>query len=292
MSLSAPSPQELFPAASKRRRRGSALPGFGLGLGVTGFYLALIVLLPIAALILKAGELSPSEFWSIISSRRAVSTYTLTVSSAFYATLFNAGLGFLLAWILTRYEFRGRRVLDALIDLPFALPTAVAGISLTALLSKNGLIGQWLEPLGLKIAYAQPGIVIAMAFTSLPFVVRTVQPVLEELEAEVEEAGHILGANDWQLFARVVWPAVLPAFLSGASLAFARSLGEFGAVVFIAGNLPNRTEITALLTLIRIEEYDYPGAAALAVVILASSFAMLFVVNAIQLWQLRYVRRS
>jgi len=291
VSVTASSPAEV-PAAPKRRRRRSALPGFGLSFGLTAFYLGLIILLPIAALLLKAGSLSPSEFWAVISSRRAVSTYRLTVSSAFYATIFNALLGFLLAWILTRYEFRGRRVLDALIDLPFALPTAVAGIALTALLSRNGAIGQWLEPLGLKIAYAQPGIVIAMAFTSLPFVVRTVQPVLEELETEVEEAGHILGANDWQLFSRVIWPAVLPAFLSGASLAFARSLGEFGAVVFIAGNLPNRTEITALLTLIRIEEYDYPGAAALASVILASSFVMLFVVNAIQLWQLRYVRRS
>ncbi|KZD07423.1 sulfate/thiosulfate transporter subunit [Oceanibaculum pacificum] len=289
---SLPSGRAAAPAPSRRRRQRRALPGFGLTLGLSATYLGVIVLLPIAALLLHAASLSPAEFWAIVSSRRAVATYRITLSSAFYATLFNAGFGLLLAWVLVRYDFTGRRLLDAMIDLPFALPTAVAGIALTALFARNGIFGQWLEPMGIKIAYAQPGIVIAMAFTSLPFVVRTIQPVLEDLEVEIEEAGHMLGATDGQLFARVIWPVLMPSFLAGASLAFARSLGEFGAVVFIAGNLPMRTEITALLTYIRIDEYDYPAAAALATVILLSAFVMLFAVNALQLWQLRYMRRS
>ena len=276
------------PPRHHRRRR--VIPGFGLTLGITPAYLAIIVLAPVLALALKAASLTAAEYWAVVSSPRAVATYKITVGSALIATLVNAVIGLLLAWVLVNYDFPGRRFLDALVDLPFALPTAVAGISLTALLGPNGWIGQWVEPLGWKIAYAQPGIVIAMAFTSLPFVVRTIQPVLEEMEPEAEEAGLMLGASDGQVFRRVIFPTILPAFIAGSALAFARSLGEFGAVIFIAGNLPMETEITALLTVIRLEEFEYPAAAALASVMLLAAFVMLFVTNAIQLWHLKYVR--
>jgi len=276
------------PPRHYRRRR--VIPGFGLTLGITLAYLAIIVLAPILALALKAASLTMAEYWAVVSSPRAVATYKITVGSAVIATLINAVIGLLLAWVLVNYDFPGRRFLDALVDLPFALPTAVAGISLTALLGPNGWIGQWVEPLGWKIAYAQPGIVIAMAFTSLPFVVRTIQPVLEEMEPEAEEAGLTLGASDGQVFQRVIFPTILPAFIAGCALAFARSLGEFGAVIFIAGNLPMETEITALLAVIRLEEFEYPAAAALASVMLLAAFVMLFVTNAIQLWHLKYVR--
>jgi sulfate transport system permease protein len=279
-------------APPARSRRRNVIPGFGLTFGLTVAYLAIIVLLPIMALILKAASLSLAEYWAIVSSPRAVATYQLTVSSAFYATIMNAVVGLLLAWVLVNYDFPGRRLLDGLIDLPFALPTAVAGIALTALLAPNGWIGQFMAPLGIQLAYAQPGIVIAMAFTSLPFVVRTIQPVLEDIDPEAEEAGIMLGATDLQIFLRVIFPTILPAFIAGCSLAFARSLGEFGAVIFIAGNLPMQTEITALLTVIRVEEFEYPAAAALASIILLSAFVMLFVVNGVQLWQLRYLRKS
>ncbi|WP_374373823.1 sulfate ABC transporter permease subunit CysT [Dongia sp.] len=281
------------PPTSRRRhtflKRG-VIPGFGLTFGLTIAYLAIIVLLPILALILKAASLTLPEYWAIVSSPRAIATYQLTLSSALYATIMNAVIGLLLAWVLVNYDFPGRRLLDGLVDLPFALPTAVAGIALTALLAPNGWIGQFLAPFGIKVAYAQPGIVIAMAFTSLPFVVRTVQPVLEDMEPEAEEAGIMLGATDLQIFARVIFPTILPAFIAGSALAFARSLGEFGAVIFIAGNLPMQTEITALLTVIRVEEFEYPAAAALASVMLAAAFVMLFIVNGVQLWHLRYVR--
>lgn len=273
-----------------RSRRRHVIPGFGLTLGLTIAYLAIVVMLPILALILQAASLSLAEYWAVIASPRAIATYRITLGSAAIATLINAGIGLLLAWVLVNYDFPGRRLLDALVDLPFALPTAVAGISLTALLGPHGWVGQWLEPLGIKVAYAQPGIVIAMAFTSLPFVVRTVQPVLEDLDPEGEEAGLMLGASDLQIFLRVIFPAILPAFIAGCALAFARSLGEFGAVIFIAGNLPMETEITALLAVIRLEEFDYAASAALASVMLLAAFVMLFVTNAIQLWHLKYVR--
>ncbi|MBI2255198.1 MAG: sulfate ABC transporter permease subunit CysT [Proteobacteria bacterium] len=278
----------MTPPRSYRRRH--VIPGFGLTMGITIAYLGVVVLLPILALILKAAGLSAAEYWAVISSARAVATYKITVGSALMAALANAAIGLLLAWVLVSYEFPGRRVLDALVDLPFALPTAVAGISLTALLGPNGWVGQFFESAGIRLAYAQPGIVIAMAFTSLPFVVRTVQPVLEEFDPEAEEAGVMLGANDWQIFARVIFPSILPAFIAGCALSFARSLGEFGAVIFIAGNLPMETEITALLAVIRLEEFEYPAAAALASVMLLAAFVMLFITNAIQLWHLRYVR--
>jgi sulfate transport system permease protein len=290
MNIAASAPPA--PLGKRQGRRRSIIPGFGLTFGLTTAYLTLIVLLPILALVLKAAELTLPEYWAIISSPRAIATYGLTLSSGLYATLINAILGLLIAWVLVSYDFPGRRLLDGLVDLPFALPTAVAGIALTALLAPNGWLGQFFAAAGIQIAYAQPGIVIAMAFTSLPFVVRYVQPVLEDLDPEAEEAGVTLGAGDLQVFARVIFPAILPAFLAGCSLAFARSLGEFGAVIFIAGNLPMQTEITALLTVIRVEEFEYPAAAALASVMLAAAFVMLFLVNGIQLWHLRYLRSA
>jgi sulfate transport system permease protein len=261
-------------------------------MGVTLFYLALIILLPLVAMVLKTAELGWDEFWRIATAPRAVATYRVTVTAALYATLFNALFGLLLAWVITRYEFPGRRLLDAVIDLPFALPTAVAGLTLTTLFAANGWLGSFLEPLGIKVAYAFPGIAVAMAFTSLPFVVRAVQPVLEDLEPSMEEAAESLGAKPPQVFGRVVWPTILPAFLAGCALAFARCLGEFGAVVFIAGNLPLRTEITSLLIVIRLDEFNYPAAAALAFVLLVASFAMLLLTNAIQAWRLRYTERD
>ncbi|MEI9963511.1 MAG: sulfate ABC transporter permease subunit CysT [Caulobacteraceae bacterium] len=268
------------------------MPGFGLSFGVTLSYLALIVLMPIAALVWKAGVSGPGELWAGVSSRRAVATYELTLTTAAAATAFNAVVGFLLAWVLTRYRFPGRRLLDAVVDLPFALPTAVAGIALSAIFAPTGWAGGLLEPHGIKVAYAPAGIAVAMAFTSIPFVVRSLQPVLADLEDGVEEAAFMLGASELAVFGRVVFPAVLPAFLSGCALAFSRSLGEYGAVIFIAGNIPMRTEVTTLLTYIRLEEFDYPGAAGLATAMLAASFASLFAINALQFWRLRREARG
>ncbi len=260
----------------------NALPGFRLTLSCTGAYVTLIVLLPIAALLLKTASLSLDDFLAIITAPRALASYRVTLGAAAWATAINAVLGLLLAWILSRYEFPGRRLLDAVIELPFALPTAVAGIALVTLFARNGWVGQYLDPLGIKIVYTQAGIVVAMTFTSLPFVVRTVQPVLADLDPELEEAGFLLGGNGRQVFTRVLFPTLFPAFLAGCSLSFARSLGEFGAVIFIAGNLPMKTEITALLVFIRLEEFDYPAAAAYATVLLIISFVLLLITNAIQ----------
>ncbi len=271
-----------------RRRHRRVLPGFTLTLGCTLLYLAVIVLLPLAALGLKAASMPFADFLGAIASPRALATYRLTIGTAFLATIFNGLFGLLLAWVLVRYDFPGRRLLDAVVDLPFALPTAVAGIALTALFAKNGWFGAPLAQLGITVAYTPLGIVVAMAFTSLPFVVRTVQPVLEDLDEEVEEAAHSLGASDLAILRRVILPAIFPAFLAGCSLAFARSLGEFGAVIFIAGNRPMQTEITALLTVIRLEEYDYPSAAALSVAILAAAFVLLLITNIVQARTLRY----
>ena len=269
--------------------RRHVIPGFGLSLGVTVVYLAVIVLLPLCALILKASDIGLAQFWAILSSPRTIASIRVTVTMAFVATVFNAVYGLLLAWALARYDFFGRRMLDALVDVPFALPTAVAGLALTALFAKNGWFGAPLDGIGLSVAYTPLGIAIAMAFTSLPFVVRTVQPVIEDLGYEIEEAGRSLGASDLQIIAKVIFPSIFPAFLAGCSLAFARSLGEFGAVIFIAGNQPMRTEIVALLTFIRLEEYNYAAAAAIAAVMLAMAFLMLIVTNAIQAWHLRYL---
>jgi sulfate transport system permease protein len=268
------------------------LPAFGLTLGGTVFYLFLIVLLPLSAILLKSATLTWAEFSAAVSSPRAIATYRVTLAAAFIATVFNAVFGLLLAWILVRYEFPGRRLLDAAVDLPFALPTAVAGLALTTLFSRNGWLGAPLAAMDIKVAYTVTGIAIAMAFASLPFVVRSIQPVLESLDDDYEEAGRSLGAGDWELFRRVIFPEIFPAFLAGASLAFARCLGEFGAVIFIAGNIPMKTEIVALLAVIRVEEFDYPSAAALATVMLAAAFVMLLATNSVQLWHLRYIRRA
>lgn len=272
------------------RRR--VIPGFGLALGTTVLYLGAIVLLPLCALLLKASGIGPSQLWTIVSSPRTLAAIRVTLTMALAATVFNAIYGLLLAWVLARYEFPGKRILDALVDIPFALPTAVAGLALTALFAKNGWFGAPLAAIGIPVAYTPLGIAIAMAFTSVPFVVRTVQPVIEDLGSEVEEAGRSLGASDFQILRKIIFPSILPAFLAGCSLAFARSLGEFGAVIFIAGNQPMRTEIVALLTFIRLEEYNYEAAAAIATVMLLMAFSMLIVINAVQSWQLRYIGRG
>ncbi len=268
------------------------IPGFGLALGTTVLYLGVIVLLPLCALLLKASGIGASQLWVILSSPRTLAAIRVTVTMAFAATLFNAFYGLLLAWVLARYDFYGKRLLDALVDVPFALPTAVAGLALTALFAKNGWFGKPLEAIGISVAYTPLGIAIAMAFTSIPFVVRTVQPVIEDLGSEVEEAGRSLGASDVQILRKIIFPPIFPAFLAGCSLSFARSLGEFGAVIFIAGNQPMRTEIVALLTFIRLEEYNYQGAAAIATVMLLMAFIMLIIINMVQSWQLRYIGRG
>lgn len=268
------------------------LPGFGLSLGITLLYVSVIIVLPVAALLFKSASLGWDDIWRIVSSRRSLAAYGVTLGSAFIATICNGLLGLLLAWVLVRYRFAGRRLLDALVDLPFALPTAVAGLTLVTLFSSVGWYGQVLEPLGITINYTQAGIIIAMMFTSIPFVVRTVQPVLEDLDVDVEEAARTLGATSWQVFSRVVWPAILPAFITGCVLSFARSIGEFGAVVFIAGNLPGLTEIVSLLIYIRLDEYNYPAAATLASSLLLFAFLTLLATNLLQSWQLRYVKRS
>ena len=276
-------------AAPIRAKR--VLPGFTLSLGTTLLYMAVIVLIPVLALILKGAEIGPARFWAIVSSPRALAAFRLTLTAALIATAINAVYGLLMAWVLTRYEFPGRRILDALMDVPFALPTAVAGLSLTALFSGNGWFGQLLEPLGIHVTYTLLGVAIAMSFTSIPFVVRTVQPVLEDLDPAYEQAARTLGASEWTIFRRVVFPQILPAYLAGCTIALARSLGEFGAVVFIAGNLPFKTEIAALLAFIRLEEYDYQGAAAIALVLLFFALVLLAVSNRLQAWALRYKER-
>lgn len=268
------------------------LPGLPLALGITLFYVAIIVVLPLGALIFKAAGLGPEEYWRIVSSPRAVASYRVTAFSALVATAFNLVFGMALAWVLVRYRFPGRRLVDALVDLPFALPTAVAGIALTTLFASNGWFGSLLAELGIKVAYTPLGIMVAMCFTSLPFVVRTVQPVLEDLDPALEEAAQTLGGSDRAIFMRVLLPLLTPALLAGVSLSFARSLGEFGAIIFIAGNQPLQTEITALLVFIRLEEYDYQAAAAIASVLLITAFIMLAATNLLQARALRYTRRS
>lgn len=272
--------------------RKTVMPGFGITMGCTLLYLTVIVALPLFALIMKTASLGFADFWSIVSSPRAVATFKLTILTSAAATVFNALFGLLMAWVLVRYEFPGKRLLDAAVDLPFALPTAVAGLALVTVLSKNGWIGQYTEPLGLYLAYTPAGIIIAMAFTSIPFVIRTVQPVLEDLNHDVEEAAETLGANPLQVFAHVIWPMILPAFLAGSALSFARGLGEFGAIVFISANLPFKTEVTSLLVFVRLDEYEYPAAAALAMVMLLMAFAMLLITNLMQARQLRYAERN
>ncbi|MBV1776732.1 sulfate ABC transporter permease subunit CysT [Burkholderiaceae bacterium DAT-1] len=265
-------------------RQPSVLPGFRLSFGYTVFYLAIIVLIPMIALVLKASTLSWHDFWAVAASDRVIATYQLTFGASFIAAVINLVFGFLVAWVLVRYEFPGRRFIDAMVDLPFALPTAVAGIALSAIYAPNGWIGQLFEPMGIKIAFTRIGVVIALTFIGLPFIVRTVQPVLQDLEQELEEAATCLGASRWQIFRSIIFPATLPALLTGFTLAFARAIGEYGSVIFIAGNIPFVSEITPLLIISRLEEYDYAGATAIACVMLAISFAMILVINGIQWW--------
>ncbi len=258
------------------------LPGFGLTFGVSLLYITLIILVPISALLLYTSDLSWAQYWRAISNERVVASYKVTVSGAFYSTIAATLCGLLLAWIITRYEFPGRRLIDSLVDLPFALPTAVAGITLSALLVPGGWIGQWFAPLGIKIAYAYPGILIAMTFTSLPFVVRSVQPVLQDMGTEYEEAATTLGASQGRVFLGVILPTLAPALLSGASQAFIRSLGEFGAVIMIAGNIPFKTEVSSLMIFVRLQEFNYPAAAAVASVVLLTSLLLLFGLQLLQ----------
>lgn len=266
----------------------SVLPGFRLSLGYTLFYLSLIVLIPLSGVFLKTSTLTWEQFWAAVSAPRVLASYRLTFGAAFLAAAFNVVFGLLVVWVLVRYRFFGRRIVDALVDLPFALPTAVAGIALTAVYSSNGWVGSRLTPLGIKVAFTPLGVWVALTFIGLPFVVRTVQPVLEDLETELEEAAASLGASRWQSFRRVVLPMLYPPLLTGFALAFARGLGEYGSVVFISGNMPLKTEITTLLIITKLEQFDYAGATALAVVMLVTSFALLLVINLLHWWASRY----
>jgi sulfate transport system permease protein len=268
-------------------RRPSVIPGFGLTLGFALTYLSLIVLIPIAALVLRTTAMSWDQFWMVATSERVLAALRLSFGASLLGASLNAIFGVIVAWVLVRYRFPGRRVLDAIVDLPFALPTAVAGITLTAIFAPTGWIGQVLQPLGIQIAYTWIGIVIALTFIGLPFVVRTVQPVIEEIEREIEEAAATLGAGRLQTIVKVILPTLLPALLTGFVLALARAVGEYGSVIFIAGNIPYRTEIAPLLIVIRLEEYDYPGAAAIATLMLAISFVMFLTINLIQAWARR-----
>jgi sulfate transport system permease protein len=268
-------------------RQPSVIPGFGVTFGFAMVYLSLIVLIPIALLIVRTMELSWQEYWAVIGSERVLAALRLSFGAALIAAMINAVFGVIVAWVLVRYEFPGKRLIDAIVDLPFALPTAVAGIALTAIFARNGWIGQYIEPFGIKVAYTSLGVVIALTFVGLPFVVRTLQPVILELEREVEEAAATLGANRYQAIFRVILPTLLPAILTGFVLALARGVGEYGSVVFIAGNIPYRTEIAPLLIVIRLTEFDYSGATAIATIMLAISFVMFLTINLIQAWARR-----
>jgi sulfate transport system permease protein len=268
------------------------LPGFGLSLGYTLAYLSLIVLIPLSAVFVKTATMDFDRFWSVVASERVVATYKLSFGMSLLAASINVVFGLLLAWAIVRYSFPGRKIVDALVDLPFALPTAVAGIALTALYAPNGWLGQFLEPLGIKIAFGPYGVLVALIFIGLPFVVRTVQPILEDFDVGFEEAAASLGATRWQTVRRVVFPALLPALLTGFALAFARAVGEYGSVIFIAGNIPFVSEITPLMIITRLEEFDYQGATAIASVMLIVSFVLLLVINLLQGWTARSTRRS
>ena len=265
-------------------RRHTVLPGFDLALGLTLTYLCLIVLIPLSATFLRSTELTWDQFMEVVTSPRVVASYKLTFGASLLAAIINGVFGLLVAWVLVRYDFFGRRIVDALVDLPFALPTAVAGITLTGLYSANGWIGQYLEPLGIKVSFTPVGVFVAMTFIGLPFVVRTVQPVLEDLASELEEAAATLGASRWQSFTKVILPILMPALLTGFALAFARALGEYGSIIFIAGNMPMVSEITPLLIITKLEQYDYAGATSIAVVMLVMSFIMLLAINGLQAW--------
>ena len=274
-------------AAPVRRATKKVLPGFGLTMGYTLFYLSIIVLIPLSALLFKTFSLTWEQFVTAVTSPRVMASYRLTFGASLIAALVNLVFGLLVAWVLVRYKFPGKKIVDALVDLPFALPTAVAGISLTALLASNGWLGQYLEPMGIKLAFTPAGVVIALIFIGLPFVVRTVQPVLEDAEKELEEAASSLGASRLQIFTKVLLPHIAPALLTGFAMAFARAIGEYGSVIFIAGNMPMISEITPLIIIGKLEQYDYAGATAVAVVMLLISFLLLLVINGLQAWQRR-----
>ena len=280
-------PSPLATPARTPWKKPSVLPGFGLALGFALLYLSLVVLIPLSATFLKSATLGWEAFWATIAAPRVLASLRLSFGAALVAAVFNAVFGLLVAWVLVRYRFPGRRLADAMVDLPFALPTAVAGIALTAVYAGNGWIGRYLEPLGIQVAFTPLGVVVALTFIGLPFVVRTVQPVLEDLEPELEEAAATLGANRLQTFRRVILPAVTPALLTGFTLAFARAVGEYGSVIFIAGNMPMVSEIAPLLIIIKLEQYDYAGATSVAVVMLLISFALLLLINLLQWWSAR-----
>ncbi|BBL33983.1 Sulfate transport system permease protein CysT [Nitrosomonas stercoris] len=267
-----------------RYKHHSILPGFNLALGFTLLYLSLIVLIPLSAAFIHTAQLSWLEFWQTVTAPRVMASYRLTFGASLAAALVNAFFGLLVAWVLVRYTFPGKRLIDALIDLPFALPTSVAGITLTAIYAGNGWLGQYLEPIGIKVAFTPIGVFVALTFIGLPFVVRTVQPVLEDIEKELEEAAAMLGATRWQTFQRIIFPTILPALLTGFALALARAIGEYGSVIFIAGNIPMVSEITPLLIITKLEQYDYTGATAIAVVMLVISFGLLLIINLLQWW--------
>lgn len=273
---------------ARARSSRSILPGFGLSLGFTLTYLGLIVLVPLSAAFLRAAGMSVHDFVAAVASPRVIAAYRLSFGASLAAGFVNMVFGLIVAWVLVRYSFPGKRIVDALVDLPFALPTAVAGIALTSLYSPNGWVGRWLAPLGLKVAFTWTGVFVALTFIGLPFVVRTVQPVLQELEPEIEEAASTLGANRWQTVVRILLPELTPSLLTGFALAFARALGEYGSVVFISGNMPMRTEIVPLLIITKLEQYDYSGATAIAVVMLVASFILLLLINLLQKWSRRY----
>lgn len=275
-----------LPAKSGRAKR--VLPGFSLSLGISLLFISLVLLLPVTGLIVQTSGMSLAEYWAVITDERVVASYKVTLWAAAIASAINGVVGLLMAWVLVRYDFWGKRLVDALMDLPFALPTAVAGITLAALFAENGWYGQYLAELGIKVAYTPLGIIVAMSFTSLPFVVRTVQPVLEDLAPEDEEAAMSMGASDLTVFRRIIFPALWPALMTGVALSFTRSLGEFGAVIFIAGNTPYVSEITSLMIFVRLQEFDYAAASAIASVVLMASLVLLLGIN---LWQARYLKR-
>jgi sulfate/thiosulfate transport system permease protein len=274
----------MSPTPQPKRAPYRVMPGFGLSLGFTIFYLALIVLIPLSAVFLKTFTMTWEAFWNAVTSERVVASYKLSFGASLIAAMINVVFGGIVAWVLVRYRFPGKRIIDALVDLPFALPTAVAGITLTALYSSNGWIGRYLEQFGWKVAFTPAGVVVALTFIGLPFVVRTVQPVLEDAERELEEAAASLGATSLQTFVRITFPTIMPAMLTGFALAFARATGEYGSVIFIAGNMPMVSEITPLFIITKLEQYDYAGATAIAVVMLVVSFLLLLTINLLQAW--------
>ncbi|THF76937.1 sulfate ABC transporter permease subunit CysT [Cohnella fermenti] len=275
-----------------KSRGKSVLPGFRLTLGFTVLYLSLIVLIPLAGLVVKTAGLTLPQFWETVTSPRVVASYRISLLTSFFAALVNAVFGLLVAWVLVRYRFPGKKLVDGLIDIPFALPTAVAGIALTSIYAPNGWIGQLFDPLGIRIAYSPIGITIALIFIGVPFVVRTVQPVLQELESDMEEASVLLGAYRWRTFRKVILPELVPPLLTGFALAFARGIGEYGSVVFISGNMPMKTEIAPLLIVTKLEQYEYSQATAIALVLLILSFGLLLVINSLQRWSNRRLRSS